>query len=231
MIYKGIVGSRSYGLSNGSSDVDTLIIADAEMCSVVDPQTRCHKIVHTPKTFMLLRTGECGKFSRTADHKDYFGYPNNVQAFFPQKFCVENRLTEWIKENREDMVKARLADVYERHTLVSEWYMWFASTKFCTDEQKARKPLMRAIHQYNTLVNYANGMTFADAFVAQGETREFLLSVRNGKAPLELVLEEHAKARAKAKSVAGYYQEPRADLSVLDEFKYMVNREVELLRQ
>lgn len=89
---------------------------------------------------------------------------------------------------------------------------------------------MYAIHFRNLLYNYANGMTFAEAHKAQGETRDFLLAVRKGEVPIKLVLEENAKARERAKSVAGFYQEPKADPSILDEFKYMVNREVELLR-
>ena len=210
MIYKSIVGSRSYGLSVTSSDVDIAIVSDKQLNKTAFRKNGYDMYLWTPDQFAVLQQGSCHRWV-------------DCSMLFPHEFCIENDLSKWVEENREEMIKALLPEVYGVYTS--------ASADFARNSQGKNKRIMYAIHFRNMLANYAEGMTFAEALKPQGTDRAFLLSVRNGIAPAELVIEASKKARERAKAVAGFYAEPRAGASVLDEFRYMVYREVEKLQE
>jgi len=219
VIYKAIIGSPSYGLNIGSSDVDAVIVSDSWRTMFVW-ESGHDMFCFSPNEF--VRRSQIALGNRC----DY------LQYIFPHEFCMNNDLSNWIQTNREDMIKAQLPDVYKLFAATSAKYVRHIYDPYFPDAKRrkeGRKKVMYAIHFRNILFNYAEGTTFAEAHKAQGETREFLLAVRKGEVPIKLVLEENAKARERAKSVAGFYAEPKPDKSILDEFKYMVNREVELL--
>lgn len=206
MIYKSIVGSRSYGLSVEHSDVDMAMVSDKRQ--PLRPEFDVYLCV--PSVFVERMT---------SSKSMWFDY----QWLFPHEFCIENGLSRWISENCEDMVKAMLPDVYHAYAT--------ASAAFARNSQGKNKRIMYAIHFRNMLANYADGMTFAEALKPTGTERAFLLSVRNGIAPKDAVLEANRKARERANAVAGFYDKPRADSYVLDEFRHMVYREVEKLQE
>ncbi len=209
MIYKTIVGSRSYGLSVGHSDVDIGMVSDKR------PQigSGCDVYLWKPEDFVTQLTGS---------KLEWYG----CQWLFPHEFLIVNDLLAWIVESRETMIKALLPEIYQSYNSASVNFVLNSHGR-----HGKNKRIMYAIHFRNMLANYAEGMTFAEALKPQGADRTFLLSVRNGIAPRELVLEENAKARERAKAVAGFYAEPRADTAILDEFKRMVYREVENLKK
>lgn len=208
MIYKAIVGSRSYGLDIASSDTDIAVVLTKQPRQMYFRKYGCCALLWTPDELAALRKGS---YQRWVDYT----------MLFPHEFCVENDLSKWIAEHREEMVKAMLPGIYE--TYMS------ACKDFVRNPNGLNKYPMYAIHFRNMLANYAEGMTFAEALKPQGADRIFLLSVRNGIAQKELVIEANAKARERAKAVAGFYAEPKASVSILEEFKHMVQKEVEKL--
>lgn len=219
MIYEVIVGSRASRLDIDGSDVDVGMVFGTESPSKQYKDSECHMIPLSIDEFMDYR------YIRTRTP------PYQLNWFFPHDFCIESDLSRWIGENREDIIRAQLPTVYSMYATASATFANSLAKHYLNGADWRKKRVAYAIHYRNILYHYANGMTFAEAHKAQGETRDFLLAVRKGEVPVKLVLEENAKARERAKSVAGYYQEPRADLSVLDEFKYMVQREVKLLER
>lgn len=208
MIYKAIVGSRSYGLNVDGSDVDLAIVSDKQLDNATFRKDGYDLYLCTPDDLAVLRQGSCHTWW-------------DWTRLFPHEFCIKNDLSSWIEENREEMVKALLPEIYEAYTTACADFIRHANGK--------NKRIMYAIHFRNMLANYAEGMTFAEALKPPGAYRGFLLSVRKGNAPAELVLEENAKARERAKAVAGFYAEPKASVSILEEFKHMVQKEVEKL--
>lgn len=226
MIYRCVMGSESYGLTVAGSDKDIGIVSNKTYELASWRRKKVDVRVQPPQMFAELRCGGQPDIELSLRNGGYIGHPWTCQWFFPHKFCMDNDLTKWVAENREDMMKAILPSIYEKYSNFADGVR-LVPNRYYRGEQKF---IAYAIHFRNLLANYAEGMTFAEAHKAQGETRDFLLSVRKGEVPIKLVLEENAKARERAKAVAGFYAEPKADKSILDEFKYMVNREVELLR-
>ena len=205
MIYKSIVGSRSYGLDVAGSDVDIAVVSDKHW---VTGKPNSHIILWTPDAFAVLQKGPCRRWV-------------DCTMLFPHEFCIVNALSEWIIDNREEMVKALLPELYGVYTE--------ACADFDRHVRGDNKRVMYAIHFRNMLANYADGMTFAEALKPQGADRVFLIAVRNGMAPKGLVVEATAKARERAKAAAGFYAEPKANAAILDEFKHMVYRELGLI--
>lgn len=199
MIYKSIVGSRAYGLNTEDSDTDIAVVSGKQW---ITHKPKCHIFSWTPEDFAGLMQDSCHNWVVCS-------------MLFPNRFCVENDLSKWISENREDMIKAMLPEIYQAYTA--------ACGKFIREPYNKR--IMYAIHFRDMLANYAEGMTFAEAIKPQGEDRDFLLSVRNGTASVGQVREANRKARERAKSAAGFYAEPRSSASVLREFRNMVYRE------
>jgi hypothetical protein len=144
------------------------------------------------------------------------------QWLFPAEFLLENDLSKWIQENREEFVKAILPEFYNSHLL--------AINRFLQRGGSHNKYVARAIHFRNMFANYAEGMTFEEALKPQGANRDFLLDIRKGKVPVSQILNANATAKARLLSVEDFYKEPRADKSILKELEYMVYREVELLK-
>lgn len=208
MIYKAIVGSQMYGLSAENSDIDLAIVSEKHFDKETFWKDGYDMRLWTPDELAVLRKGE---------HHKWFDFTR----LFPYEFCIKNDLSNWIEENREEVVKAILPELYE--TYITD------CVKLCQRADVLNKRTMLAIHFRNMLANYAEGMTFAEALKPQGVYRDFLLSIRNGKAPIARVQAANTNARERAKAVAGFYAEPKADLAILDEFKYMIYREVELL--
>lgn len=205
IIYKGIVGSRTYGLDVEESDVDLGVIASSFDYKEEGYDT--HSL--TPEYFI-------SRFSRPV-----INWVTH-QWLFPAEFLLENDLSKWIQENREDFVKAILPEYYNSHLL--------AIDRFFQRGGPHSKYVARAIHFRNMFVNYAEGMTFEEALKPQGANRDFLLDIRKGKVPVSQILNANATAKARLLSVEDFYKEPRADKSILKEFEYMVYREAELLK-
>lgn len=210
MIYKSIVGSRSYGLDLSSSDTDIAVVFTKRQREMYSRKHGCDAFLWTPDELAVLQKGSRRRWV-------------DCTMLFPHEFCIENGLSNWIVEHREEMVKSMLPDIYGVYMS--------ACKDFIRNPDHNNKWVMYAIHFRNMLANYAEGMTFAEALKPQGAYRTFLLSVRNGIAPKELVIEANAKARERAKEVAGFYAEPKADLAILNEFKHMVYKEVEELKK
>lgn len=209
MIYKAVVGSQTYGLSRAYSDLDVAVVSDKKFDRGAFRRNGEDLYLWTPNEFAMLQQG---------DSHSWVVY----QMLFPYKFCIENDLTKWLVENREEMIKSLLPSTYKAYMSICEY--------LARNSRGKNKHIAYAIHFRNMLANYAEGMTFAEAIKSQGADRTFLLSVRNGIAPKELVIEENANARERAKAVAGFYAEPKASTDILDEFKHMVYREVDLLK-
>lgn len=211
MIYEVIGGSRSYDLSIDSSDYDLLRVSDTNL-GLGYHENGCNVLQVTYDEF---------KQRGTLEHDNWYAF----QWLFPHEFRSDNNLTAWIKANREDMIKANLPRVYSI-------LMSFAE-QFSIDPEilypKFSKRLVKAIHFRNLLYNYANGMTFAEAHVAQGDMRDFLLSVHRGKLELPVILEQNAIALEKAKSVETFYTSRIVTTSIFDEFKSMVDAEIDKL--
>lgn len=211
MIYEVLGGSRAYDLSIESSDYDLLRVSDTNL-----------GLGHWENGYNLIQIAyndfiEYGSFDHT------FAYA--LQWFFPHEFRSDNDLTAWIKANREEMVRANLPKVYSI-------FMNYADG-FSVDPEllypKFSNRLTYSIHFRNLLYNYANGMTFAEAHVAQGDMKDFLLSVRRGELELPVILEQNAIALEKAKSVETFYTSGVVTTSIFDEFKSMVDAEIDKL--
>ena len=206
IIYKSIVGSRTYGLEIENSDIDLAVVTPS-----LDYKEEGYD-VHTrsPERFI-------SRYNKTIIN--WVAH----QWLFPAEFLLENDLSKWIKENREDFIKAILPEFYNSHLL--------AIDRFFQRGGPHSKYVARAIHFRNVFVNYAEGMTFEEALKPQGANRDFLLDIRKGKVPISQILNVNATAKARLLSVEDFYKEPRADKAILTEFENMVYREVDLLNK
>lgn len=217
MIYRSIIGSRSYGLALTTSDIDVAVVSD-KAYEVPPRMERWHHLLSLSPEVFVMRWSDLLK-----------AHWGSCQWLFPHEFHLDNDLTKWIIENREDVIRVNLPGIYAMH-MRAACKMERNVSQLYYLSRLTRKSIAYAIHFHNMLYNYAEGMTFAEAHTTNGETQNFLFAVRKGEAPLKLVLEENAKARERAKAVANFYTEPRADVRVLDEFKHMVYREATLLK-
>lgn len=138
IIYKGIVGSRTYGLEVENSDIDLAVVTPS-----LDYKEEGYD-VHTrsPEWFI-------SRYNKTI--MNWVGH----HWLFPAEFLLENDLSKWIKENREDFFKAILPEFYNSHLL--------AINRFLQRGGPHSKYVARAIHFRNMFVNYAEGMTFEEA--------------------------------------------------------------------
>lgn len=206
IIYKSIVGSRTYGFEVEESDVDLAVIA-----SSFDYQEEGYDTHSwTPEHF--ISRFSCPVINWVTH-----------QWLFPADFLLENDLSKWIKENREDFVKAILPEFYNSHLLAIDGFFQKGGPH--------SKYVARAIHFRNMFVNYAEGMTFEEALKPQGANRDFLLDIRKGKVPVSQILNANATAKTRLLSVEGFYKEPRADKSILEDFKQMVYKEMDATPQ
>ena len=210
MIYKSVVGSQTYGLSRDYSDLDVAVVSDRKFSREAFRRNGEDLYLWTPNEFAMLQQG---------DSHSWVVY----QMLFPHEFIIENDLSNWLTDHREELVKSLLPSTYKTYMAICDY--------MAQNSRGKNKHIAYAIHFRNMLANYAEGMPFAEAIKATGDCRTFLLSVRNGIAPKELVIEENANARERAKAVAGFYAEPKADLAILDEFKHMVYKEAKKLQE
>ena len=214
MIYKVITGSRAMNINLPKSDYDLLVVTEKELDKTSFKKMGYDLLSLKPKDFINPNYPK-GGFAHYLD-------------LFPSVYCLDNDLTDWLKENREDIVLASLPKVLEVFNNSAQHFYRRATN---AEEQKMFKHFARVLHTYNILHNYAEGKTFADSVRATGEERDLILSIRKGEVPQEEVIELLQKTKARAISVENFYKEPRADMRVLDEFKHMVYREVELLNK
>lgn len=211
MIYEVLGGSRAYDLEIETSDYDLLRVSDTNL-----------GLGYHENGYNVIQVtyDEFKKFG-TFEHDNSYIF----QWLFPHEFRSDNDLTTWIKANREEMIKANLPKVYSI-------FMEFANG-FSQDPEllypRFSGRLVNSIHFRNLLYNYANGMTFAEAYVASNDTKDFLLSVRRGEPELSLVLEENALALERAKSVETFYTSGIVTTPIFDEFKSVVQAEIDAL--
>lgn len=215
MIFQSVVGSRALNLDDDSSDFDfcTVAIEGHEPKPLLATENY-HIFSHSPSQF--------GGFLKYNTNKHH----GCCQWIFPYQFCLDNDLTKWIKENREEMILATLPEVYEIYIRTARD---FELGRRLLYPEKMLKLAAYSLHFRDILINYANGMTFDDARQAKGERRQFLLSLRSGDMPLKVYFEENDKLREEVKKVADFYKEPRANSSILQEFRQMIRREIEIL--
>lgn len=208
MIYKAIIGSRTYGLETEESDVDLAIVSSVVQDKQLYLSQGFDMYHYTPEEFV----------SRIVNSSILWV---DYQWLFPHEFCLKNNLIEWIKENREEMIKAVLPTLYQSHFCI------YGSNSY--KNSIYHKRVIRAIHFHNMLVEYAEGAKFEDAIKAKGDTKNFLLAAREGKAPVKRLLEVEKNTKARAEAVVDFYKSPRADLSILEDFKQVVYKEVDAI--
>ena len=211
MIYEALGGSRAYDLEIKTSDYDLLRAAATNM-GLGYHENGYNVLQRTYDEFKKYGSFECDNW--------YIS-----QWLFPREFRSDNDLTAWIKTNREDMIKANLPKVYSALMNYADGFSVDPELLYPTHSKR----LMYSIHFRNLLYNYANGMTFAEAHVAQGDMKDFLLSVRRGELELPVILEQNAIALEKAKSVEAFYTSRIVTTSIFDEFKSMVDAEIDKL--
>ena len=215
MIFQSVVGSRALCLEDDGSDFDCCAVTiEGHEPKILLPVDNYHIFSKSPSQF--------GGFLKYNSNKHH----GCCQWIFPYQFCLDNDLTRWIKENREEMILATLPEVYEVYTQSARELELGRRLLY---PEKMLKLAAYSLHFRDMLINYANGMTFDEARQAKGERQQFLLSLRRGDMPLKVYFDENDRLREEVKKVADFYKDPKANPSILQEFRYMIKREVELL--
>lgn len=184
--YIAIVGSRSYGLEIKNSDYD---IVTTEQTILNSSLPNSHYIKLSKENFL--------KKLLLLDN-NYFG----MQYFFPYMVLEESNISKYILEKREEILAANLNQIYTSYmekanglsTDLDKWYKKFP-----------KRPAYSCLF-YDTLYRYASkDISFEEAFKPDGDFKQWLLSIRHNKIPLNEILKINFELKIKAESVKKYY--------------------------
>lgn len=189
--YQVIAGSRSYGLEIEGSDIDLCRAADEyDIGKMYGP----YNLIQVPLDELRRRIIE----------NSYNAY--YLQWLFPYKVLSNNTLTDFLQSNRELIISAQKAQVYDILMAHANGLSMYADKFY----DLFPKRLAYAALFYSMAVNYANGMSFAQAHHA-GELQGTLLALRRKELPLNDVLRLVNEQKIKAQKVQKFYMEPTND--------------------
>ena len=207
MLYKTIVGSRTYGIEIPSSDIDI---------------SHCGNSVTQYKSSFksgnnLLETPTSQFLEHMLSDKPIWYF---TQWLFPSEILEDNLLSQYIQENKEEIIAARLPIAY--HTLSKKAERLY----YCADRiyKKFPKRMAYSTLLYSILANYTDGMTFAKAHTPEGELHDFLIAMRLGQVPLEDAIARNEFERKRAEKAAGFYKEA-IHPEILMEFEQIILEE------
>ena len=203
IIYKSILGSRSYDFAAPDSDVDVGVINLTSMGKRVIREKGLDVLPSSYSEFISDMLGPTPRWFFT-------------QFLFPESF-EEGDIAKYIIENREDIIGARLPMLYETIKRRGDGLSNFGDRLY----KVCPKRLAYSTLFYSILANYAEGMPFALAHRPEGELHDFLIGMRLGQVPLEDAVARNALERTRAEKAAGFYRQA-VHPEVLREFEQVI---------
>lgn len=185
-MYKCICGSRSYNLNLPTSDYDIVVCGDFDDNIEISHSHEIKKSLDGFIQELLLINIDA-----------YY-----VQMYFPSEVLVQTELSDYIIQNRENIIKANLDRVYTAYMKKAN----SLSRKLDTLGMKHPKRAVYSCLFYDTLYRYATQIiSFEEAYKPEELFRQWLLSVRKGEIPKEEIIIKNEELRKKAESVSAFY--------------------------
>ena len=191
--YEVIAGSRSYGLEIEQSDVDLCRVSDTWNMGATEGE---YNILQIPKDEFVHRV--------IGDHSSVY----YLQWLFPYKVSSNNALTTYLQENREKIVHALLPYIYRVFWTTANGLKMYADWLY----ELYPKRLAYSAHFYSLLANYADGMSFAQAHVAQDELRNELLAMRKKEIVLSDAITICEEQKKRAEAASDFYQAEKDEI-------------------
>ena len=211
-MYSSIVGSRSYGVQSPNSDTDIVMLGR----SSDSPQFVCEgKPDLRPSSLSRFQCDMLGP-----EPQWFF-----TQWLFPESFLEDSVLSEYILENRDAIIQARLPIVYKTLKQRADGLHLWGDRLYKTHPKR----LVYSTLFYSMLANHANGMAFAEAHSPKGELHDLLVGMRLGQVTLEDAVSRNELERQRAEKAAGFYKDAVHPV-ILREFEQVILEEAEKVR-
>lgn len=200
-----ICGSRTFNLQTPSSDVDIVIVTNDDWAVRVENKDGFNILYNTKQ---LLWDRFVGNIE----------YVHIWQFLYPERWCSNNEVVDYIIANRDGLVKANLPYIYR------SFGHYFAS---CAQNMSgyymvAKKRICYGLLYASVLYNYANGVPFAQCVRPDGEWHDMLLGIRTGNVAFDHCVELVDEYATKIASVSKFYDVP-TDMDKLLEFKGVID--------
>ena len=198
------VGSSTYNLQLESSDIDIACITDIWNTS---KHVDGIHFICIPKEEFVQRI-----LSNNIN-------PLYLQWLFPKDTIIQCELWNYVFNNRENIIAASKNKVWNNfinrakafQNDIKHWYPIYP------------KRIVYSILFYNTIIEYASGRLFAEAFIPDDSLRDKLLSIRRNDMPVEDVIALNNLYEERALRCKDFYDEP-LDEEFRSQFEQEVNR-------
>lgn len=182
-------GSRAYGLQLPYSDIDLLILSkDKRGHTNRDGYNLCY---FTAENFISWMTSNKG-------------YLHSYQILFPSQWMTNDKISAYLRENREEIVDANLQGMY--NTLMS--YFLIVKENADVYYKIASKRVAYGLLYANAIYDHSCGKSFAECVCPQGQLHDILLGIRNKEFDFDYVSSLLDECKIKAESVKLYYDKP-----------------------
>lgn len=192
MDYTAIVGSRCHGINIDSSDFD---IVTSAMQKLVFDYPKYHIISHPKEKIIKAIIG--------LEKEAYF-----TQVLFPYQFIESNTLTEYIRSNREQIIKNNLASIYENHMRKARDF----SVGIDRYYRIYPKRVAYACLYLDMLYKYATkDISFEEAYKPTRNWRDWLINLRYRSIEKDEILLTHSTLYEKATVCESFYKSRSID--------------------
>ena len=183
MDYIALVGSRCYGLELDSSDHDYVISGNAE-----PPIDIRHCFVKTPDALL-------------SDFLLHWTHPYALMPLFSSEIGGDQKLVSLVINSREQLVFSYRDRLYSVYMKMAQDFLRVGSNQ----SRYFAKLSAYGLLWLETLVRYANGESFFNAFRPSDDLKSFLMDLRQEKVTLKSLSAKKKEVLNKAKAAVSFY--------------------------
>ena len=186
--YIAIIGSRSVGIELPTSDFDIL---STDKSFVYDKSDKWHLI--NTNTERVIRELSC-----TANK------PFSFQALYPYEFLQENELSKYILDNRENIIRNNLPNLYNIY--ITRATSAYRDLRMLLPKSN-KKRIIYALIYLDSLVRYSSGdISFGEAFKPEGTFKDLIMNIRyNRFTDLDKLYSIFEQSMGNAMAAADFY--------------------------